>query len=137
MERNPGVDQPGALKLDETPLRDRWCPGMRIQTILNRVEKFKSFDYGNAHLEEADDGPALVVQVKPRKNSRPFCSGCGRPGSAYDRLQERRFEFVPLWGIVVFLASYLRDTRQVLVTGARRILGVTLPPLKVLLAGRL
>jgi cell division protein FtsW (lipid II flippase) len=33
-------------------------------------------------------------------------------------------------GIVVFLASYLRDTRQVLVTGARRILGVTLPPLK-------
>jgi cell division protein FtsW (lipid II flippase) len=33
-------------------------------------------------------------------------------------------------GIVVFLASYLRDTRQVLVSGARRILGVTLPPLK-------
>ncbi len=33
-------------------------------------------------------------------------------------------------GIVVFLASYLRDTRQVLVTGARRVLGVTLPPLK-------
>ena len=33
-------------------------------------------------------------------------------------------------GLVVFLASYLRDTRQVLVVGARRILGVTLPPLK-------
>jgi cell division protein FtsW (lipid II flippase) len=33
-------------------------------------------------------------------------------------------------GIVVFLASYLRDTRQVLVAGARRVLGVTLPPLK-------
>jgi cell division protein FtsW (lipid II flippase) len=33
-------------------------------------------------------------------------------------------------GIVVFLASYLRDTRQVLVSGARRVLGVTLPPLK-------
>lgn len=32
--------------------------------------------------------------------------------------------------IVVFLASYLRDTRQVLVLGARRILGVTIPPLK-------
>jgi transposase len=81
---------------------------MRIQTILNRVEKFKSFDYGKARLEEADDGPALVVQVKPRKNSRPFCSGCGRPGPAYDRLQERRFEFVPLWGIVVFLAYRMR-----------------------------
>jgi cell division protein FtsW (lipid II flippase) len=33
-------------------------------------------------------------------------------------------------GFVVFLASYLRDTRQLLVLGARRILGVTIPPLK-------
>jgi cell division protein FtsW (lipid II flippase) len=33
-------------------------------------------------------------------------------------------------GLVVFLASYLRDTRQVLVVGARRVLGVTIPPLK-------
>jgi len=32
--------------------------------------------------------------------------------------------------IVIFLASYLRDTRQVLVTAGRRILGVTLPPMK-------
>ena len=33
-------------------------------------------------------------------------------------------------GLVVFLASYLRDTRQVMVQGARRVLGVTIPPLK-------
>ncbi len=32
--------------------------------------------------------------------------------------------------IVVFLAAYLKDTRQVLVLGARRILGITIPPLK-------
>ncbi|MDP9401272.1 MAG: FtsW/RodA/SpoVE family cell cycle protein [Actinomycetota bacterium] len=32
--------------------------------------------------------------------------------------------------IVVFLAAYLRDNRQVLVVGARRFLGLTLPPLK-------
>ena len=32
--------------------------------------------------------------------------------------------------IVVFLASYLRDNRQLLVTAGRRILGVTLPPMK-------
>jgi len=32
--------------------------------------------------------------------------------------------------IVIFLASYLRENREVLVVGARRILGVTLPPLK-------
>ncbi|MHB8657501.1 MAG: FtsW/RodA/SpoVE family cell cycle protein [Solirubrobacteraceae bacterium] len=33
-------------------------------------------------------------------------------------------------GLVLFLASYLRDTRQVMVMGARRILGVTIPPIK-------
>ncbi|HET9740877.1 MAG TPA: FtsW/RodA/SpoVE family cell cycle protein [Solirubrobacteraceae bacterium] len=32
--------------------------------------------------------------------------------------------------IIIFLASYLRDTRQVLVQGSRRFLGVTIPPLK-------
>ena len=81
---------------------------MRIQTILNRGEKCKSFAYGDARLEEQDDGPALVVQMKPRKNSRPFCSCCGRRGSTYDRLEERRFEFVPMWGILVFLAYRMR-----------------------------
>ena len=81
---------------------------MRIQTILNRVEKFKSFVYGEARLEEQDDGPALIVEVRPRKNGRPYCSGCGRPGRMYDSLECRRFEFVPLWGIVVFLAYRMR-----------------------------
>jgi cell division protein FtsW (lipid II flippase) len=33
-------------------------------------------------------------------------------------------------GIVIFLASYLRDTRQLLVTAGNRVLGVTMPPLK-------
>jgi cell division protein FtsW (lipid II flippase) len=33
-------------------------------------------------------------------------------------------------GIVVFLASYLRDTRQLLVTAGTRFMGITFPPLK-------
>jgi transposase len=91
---------------------------MRLQTILNRVEKFESFTYGEARFEERADGPALVVQVRPRKNSRPYCSGCLRRGRAYDRLDERRFEFVPLWGILVFLAYRMRrvDCRRCGVT---------------------
>jgi len=32
--------------------------------------------------------------------------------------------------IVIFLASYLRDNRQILVTAGRRIFGLTLPPMK-------
>jgi cell division protein FtsW (lipid II flippase) len=33
-------------------------------------------------------------------------------------------------GIVIFLASYLRDTRQVLIHGGRRFLGMSFPPLR-------
>ncbi|HVR06069.1 MAG TPA: FtsW/RodA/SpoVE family cell cycle protein [Solirubrobacteraceae bacterium] len=32
--------------------------------------------------------------------------------------------------VVIFLASYLHDNRQILVTAGRRVLGVTLPPMK-------
>jgi transposase len=81
---------------------------MRIQTILNRVEKFKPFVVGEASVEEHDDGPALIVRMKPRKNGRVFCSGCGRPGPVYDGLEERRFGYVPIWGILVFLAYRMR-----------------------------
>ena len=81
---------------------------MRIQTILNRVEKFKSFVYGHACFETQAGGLAVVVRMKPRKNSLPFCSRCGRRGPVYDRLEERRFEFVPLWGLLVFLAYRMR-----------------------------
>ena len=63
---------------------------MRLQTILNRVEKFKSFAYGEAHFEEQAGGPALIVQVLPRKNSLPYCSGCLRRGRLYDHLKAVR-----------------------------------------------
>jgi transposase len=81
---------------------------MRLATILNRVEKYKSFVYGAAWFEADGMREALVVPVRARKNSRAICSGCGRSGSTYDRLSERRFEFVPLWGIAVYLAYRLR-----------------------------
>ncbi|MCW3003364.1 MAG: FtsW/RodA/SpoVE family cell cycle protein [Conexibacter sp.] len=32
--------------------------------------------------------------------------------------------------MVIFLASYLRDTRQLLVTAGRRVMGITIPPVK-------
>jgi transposase len=82
---------------------------MQLQTLLNRVEKYKSFVYGRARLVENNAGPpAIEVDVRPRANGRAICSGCGRKRPGYDRLPERRFEFVPLWGMAVFLVYALR-----------------------------
>jgi hypothetical protein len=72
---------------------------MQLKTILNRVQKFKSFVYTAARFA----GEVLEVQVAARANGKALCSGCARPSPGYDRLPERRFEFVPLWGIRVFL----------------------------------
>lgn len=81
---------------------------MQLKTILNRVEKHKSFVYGKVTWVEAGDRAALEVAVAPRANGRPVCSGCERPRPGYDRLPPRRFEFVPLWGIAVYLVYAMR-----------------------------
>jgi len=77
---------------------------MQIKTILNRVQKFKSFVYAGARWTGRSDVPELEVTVIERANGRPVCSVCGHARPGYDRLPLRRFEFVPLWGIKVFLA---------------------------------
>ena len=75
---------------------------MRLKTILNRVLCHSSFIYVAERLVESVTGPIVEVQLRARANSRPRCSCCERPGPGYDTLAQRRFEFVPLWGIKVF-----------------------------------
>jgi transposase len=75
---------------------------MQLQTILNRVERYKSFVYAAVRFAGAERS-VLEVEVRERANSRPMCSGCGQAGPGYDRLPERRYEFVPLWALAVFL----------------------------------
>ena len=75
---------------------------MQLKTILNRVQKIKSFVYGAVRWVEGAPSPTLEVELHPRANGRPVCSGCGQSGPGYDRLPARRFEFVPFWGMKVF-----------------------------------
>ena len=79
---------------------------MLLKTILNRVEKHKSFVYERVGFVDA--GNAIEITVRSRRGSRPVCSGCLRRGRAYDRLSERRFAFVPVWGIAVFFVYGMR-----------------------------
>ncbi len=81
---------------------------MQLTTILNRIEYFKSFVYGKAKWVENAAQPTIEVQIEARKNGRPICSGCGHPAPCYDRLPQRRFEYVPLWGIAIYFIYAMR-----------------------------
>ena len=77
---------------------------MLVKTILNRVQKQPGFVYGAVRFIEARGVGGLEVEVRRRAGGRPRCSGCGQPGSGYDTLPVRQYEFVPLWGLPVFFA---------------------------------
>ena len=82
---------------------------MQLKTILNRCHKFKSFVYRDVRFVESDTGSAEIeIDIVPRKNAKPICSGCQRPGTVYDHQGVRRFEFIPIWGFAVFFLYQMR-----------------------------
>ena len=79
---------------------------MRLITVLNRCTKFKRFVFEESGFDEHG---RIMVRLRPRKNSRAQCSGCGQLSPTYDTATAaRRFEFVPLWGFPVFLVYRMR-----------------------------
>lgn len=81
---------------------------MQLKSILNRVEKHKSFVYEDVEWGDAGQPLSLRVTLRARAHTRPVCSGCKRARPGYDTLPARDFEFVPLWGIAVFFVYALR-----------------------------
>lgn len=82
---------------------------MQLKSLLNRVSRFKSFIFARVALVEEGPREFIEVEVEPRSNSRPICSGCGQSAACYDRRsQPRRFEFVPLWGFAVVFIYRMR-----------------------------
>jgi transposase len=75
---------------------------MELITILNRCYRHKHFTYQQAHF--CKDSPnEIEIKIVPRKNSKALCSKCNQPAPGYDHLPERRFEFIPFWGFMIFL----------------------------------
>ncbi|MFM6131828.1 MAG: hypothetical protein ACKPBV_24440 [Sphaerospermopsis kisseleviana] len=82
---------------------------MRLQTILYRTERIKGFKYGKVRMHEVDGSASLSVRILPRRNSRPYCSGCGRRGPVHSILPDRQFQHIPIYGIAdVFLSAMRR-----------------------------
>jgi transposase len=79
---------------------------MELITILNRCHRFRGLVYQQDHFSA--DKKSIEVAVRPRKGSAAVCSRCHLPAPGYDQLAERRFEFIPLWGFLVFLLYTMR-----------------------------
>jgi hypothetical protein len=79
---------------------------MRLITLLNHCRHFPGFVYEKARL--CQESSTIEIQVRPRRGSKPVCSGCHMPAAGYDQLSIRRFEFVPFWGFIVLLLYRMR-----------------------------
>src|SRR5690348_1764172 len=73
---------------------------MELTTILNHCHHFRGFVYQHARF--GPDKKTIEVAIRPREGSAAVCSGCQKPAPGYDQLPERRFEFIPFWGFLVF-----------------------------------
>ena len=77
---------------------------MELRTVLNRVHRLAGLVYGACRLRRDKRGDSyLEIDVRPRANGRPVCSGCGRRGPGYDHLATPSYQFVPLLGLPAFL----------------------------------
>jgi len=79
---------------------------MRLICLLNQCQHFPGFVYQKARL--CPHSPSIEIDVRPRRGSKPVCSGCHQRGTAYDLLSLRRFEFIPIWGFAVLLLYHMR-----------------------------
>jgi transposase len=89
-------------------LRKQEEDGMRIVTLLNQIYHFPGFVYKSATFKPDHEPGHLDVEVQARQGSKPVCSGCHKPAPGYDHLTERRFEFIPIWGLRVFFVYTMR-----------------------------
>jgi transposase len=79
---------------------------LQLITILNRCHRFPGFVYQHARF--SSDYKSIEIAVRPRQRSKAICSRCHQPAPGYDQLTERRFEFIPFWGFLVFLLYSMR-----------------------------
>ena len=79
---------------------------LQLITILNRCHRFPGFVHQQARF--SSDQKSIEIALRLRKGSKAICSRCHQPAPGYDQLAERRFEFIPFWGFLVFLLYSMR-----------------------------
>src|SRR3990170_3559470 len=75
---------------------------LEVKTVLNRIQHFVGFVYQEVRLRTQRGKLHIEVKIEPHQSMRGRCSECRRPAPGYDRLPERPWLFVPMWGIVTW-----------------------------------
>jgi transposase len=67
------------------------------------VQRWVGFVYTQVRMQCPPELPATIeILIEPHRGIRGRCSRCRRPAPGYDRLPQRRWLFVPLWGIETY-----------------------------------
>ncbi len=75
---------------------------LEVKTLLNRIQHFVGFVYQDIRLRSSKDKLCMEISLEPHQGIGGKCSQCRQPAPGYDRLPERWWLFVPLWGIVTW-----------------------------------
>lgn len=73
---------------------------------MNACHHFPGFVYERARL--CQPSHTIEIEIRPRRGSKGRCSGCHQPARGYDRISQRHFEFIPVWGFAVVLLYCMR-----------------------------
>jgi transposase len=77
---------------------------LALKTLLNRIEPLKGFVYESSQISPAAASllaraPRIEICLRAHESKLGKCSQCLLPAPGYDRLAQRYFQFVPLWGM--------------------------------------
>ena len=69
---------------------------------MNRIQHFVGFVYQEVRLHGRQGQPWLTITLQAHQGMRARCSECRQPAPGYDRLPQRDWLFVPLWGMPTY-----------------------------------
>jgi transposase len=75
---------------------------LEVKTVLNVIQHFAGFVYQDIRLHRPRGKLRIEVTLEAHQGMGGKCSKCCQPAPGYDRLPERWWLFVPLWGMVTW-----------------------------------
>jgi transposase len=77
---------------------------LTFKTILNQIQPINGFVFSDERIRDyRGDGLIIDVTIREHKQREAICPKCEKACPTYDHLSERAWQFVPCWGLAVFL----------------------------------